>query len=100
MPKEEEKEAAIAVEVEPKTGVPFPVKLDDGKQLNCVGLRKKSMLGLGIKIYGFGNVLYIKISVFFFFFFVQSSAFCTVRFYGSADIKRMIISACMQLSSK
>ncbi|KAL4367803.1 hypothetical protein GQ457_05G010800 [Hibiscus cannabinus] len=44
----------VAVEVEPKTGVSFPVKLDDGKQLNCVGVRKKSMLGLGIKIYGFG----------------------------------------------
>ncbi|KAL9454753.1 hypothetical protein AB3S75_010202 [Citrus x aurantiifolia] len=51
--KEETKED-IAVEVEPKTGVSFPVKLSDGKQLNCVGLRKKSMLGLGIKIYGFG----------------------------------------------
>ncbi|GMI68376.1 fatty-acid-binding protein 1 [Hibiscus trionum] len=44
----------VAVEVEPKTGVSFPVKLDDGKQLNCVGVRKKSMLGLGIKIYAFG----------------------------------------------
>ncbi|KAL9458320.1 hypothetical protein AB3S75_007230 [Citrus x aurantiifolia] len=44
----------IAVKVEPKTGVSFPVKLGDGKQLNCVGLRKKSILGLGIKIYGFG----------------------------------------------
>lgn len=44
----------VAVEVEPKTGVSFPVKLDDGKMLNCVGLRKKSMLGIGIKIYGFG----------------------------------------------
>ncbi|XVE67859.1 hypothetical protein DITRI_Ditri09bG0021600 [Diplodiscus trichospermus] len=43
-----------AVEIEPKTGVSFPVKLDDGKQLNSVGLRKKSMLGMGIKIYGFG----------------------------------------------
>ncbi|KAJ8775250.1 hypothetical protein K2173_020254 [Erythroxylum novogranatense] len=50
-PKEEEE---VAVEVEPKTGVSFPVKLDDGKQLISVGLRKKSMLGLGIKIYGFG----------------------------------------------
>ncbi|KAK3183646.1 hypothetical protein Dsin_030932 [Dipteronia sinensis] len=48
----EEKE--VAVEVEPKTGVSFPVKLDDGKQLICVGLRKKSMLGIGIKIYAFG----------------------------------------------
>lgn len=71
--KEEAKED-IAVEVEPKTGVSFPVKLNDGKQLNCVGLRKKSMLGLGIKIYGFGNVPYIKISV----ILVQYSALCTV----------------------
>ncbi|KAK8717009.1 hypothetical protein V6N13_044294 [Hibiscus sabdariffa] len=46
----------VAAEVEPNTGVSFPVKLDDGKQLNCVGVRKKSMLGLGIKIYGFDNV--------------------------------------------
>lgn len=47
----------VALEVEPKTGVSFPVKLDDGKMLNCIGLRKKSMLGLGIKIYGFGITL-------------------------------------------
>lgn len=47
--------------------------LVDGKQLNCVGLRKKSMLGLGIKIYGFGNVLYIKISVFFWFNLLPSA---------------------------
>lgn len=50
----EEKVEEVAAEVEPKTGVSFPVKLDDGKMLNCVGLRKKSMLGIGIKIYGFG----------------------------------------------
>ncbi|KAE8689356.1 cytochrome P450 86B1-like [Hibiscus syriacus] len=49
------KEEEVAVEVEPKTGVPFPVKLDDGKQLNCVGVRKKSILRMGIKIYGFGK---------------------------------------------
>lgn len=59
VPKEEvARKEEVAVEVEPKTGVSFPVKLDDGKQLNCVGLRKKSMLGMGIKVYGFGNVLY------------------------------------------
>ncbi|XWS30410.1 hypothetical protein CRYUN_Cryun24cG0115100 [Craigia yunnanensis] len=52
--KEEAKKQEVAVEVEPKTGVSFPVKLDDWKQLNRVGLRKKSMLGMGIKIYGFG----------------------------------------------
>ena len=57
VPKEEAKKEEVAVEVEPKTGVSFPVKLDDGKQLNSVGLRKKSMLGMGIKIYGFGKLL-------------------------------------------
>ncbi|KAK4347742.1 hypothetical protein RND71_034081 [Anisodus tanguticus] len=44
----------VPVEVEPKTGISFAVKLEDGKQLKAVGLRKKSMLGMGIKIYGFG----------------------------------------------
>ncbi|GLT52467.1 hypothetical protein SLA2020_258130 [Shorea laevis] len=45
----------VAVEVEPNTGVPFPVKLDDGKlQLNCVGVRRKSILGMKIKVYAFG----------------------------------------------
>ncbi|KAL6518796.1 hypothetical protein OROHE_017549 [Orobanche hederae] len=71
-PKEEEKEVEqeeptehaaavmrdedVPVEFEPKTGVCFPVKLaDDGKKLNAVGLRKKSMLlGIGIRIYAFG----------------------------------------------
>lgn len=57
-------EEGVAMEIEPKTGVSFPVKLDDGKQLSCVGLRKKSMLGIGIKIHGFGiifpsNVFYL-----------------------------------------
>lgn len=53
---EEAKKEEVAVEIEPKTGVSFPFKLDDGKQLGCVGLRKKSMLGIGIKIYGFGMI--------------------------------------------
>ncbi|XP_068645558.1 chalcone isomerase-like protein 1 [Aristolochia californica] len=44
----------VGTETEPKTGVSFPVKLEDGKQLNAVGMRKKSVLGLGIKIYAFG----------------------------------------------
>ncbi|XXG49424.1 hypothetical protein AAC387_Pa02g3614 [Persea americana] len=48
------KEEEVATEIEPKTGVSFPTKLDDGKLLYSVGLRKKSVLGLGIKIYGFG----------------------------------------------
>ncbi|CAN0924612.1 Chalcone isomerase-like protein 1, partial [Linum grandiflorum] len=47
-------EEEIAVEIEPKTGISFPVKLADGKQLMSVGLRKKSLLGMGIKIYSFG----------------------------------------------
>ncbi|KAI3463041.1 hypothetical protein Pfo_019704 [Paulownia fortunei] len=48
------KEEEVPVEVEPKTGISFPVMLGDGKLLKAVGLRKKSMLGIGIKIYGFG----------------------------------------------
>ncbi|GER33325.1 chalcone isomerase [Striga asiatica] len=47
-------EKDVPVEAEQKTGVTFPVMLSDGKKLNSVGLRKKSMLGLGIKIYAFG----------------------------------------------
>ncbi|KAL6325467.1 hypothetical protein AAG906_023312 [Vitis piasezkii] len=54
VPKDEGKKEEVAVEIEPKTGVSFPVKVEDGKQLNAVGLRKKAILGLGIKIYGFG----------------------------------------------
>ncbi|KAF5197716.1 Fatty-acid-binding protein [Thalictrum thalictroides] len=46
--------AEVAKEVEPKSGVSFPVKLADGKQLQAVGLRKKSLFGLGVKIYSFG----------------------------------------------
>ncbi|XAR52571.1 hypothetical protein NMG60_11020714 [Bertholletia excelsa] len=48
------KKEEVQVEVEPKTGISFPTKLDDGKQLNAVGLRKKSLFGIGMKIYGFG----------------------------------------------
>ncbi|XP_026405427.1 fatty-acid-binding protein 1-like isoform X2 [Papaver somniferum] len=45
----------VAVQIEPKTGISFPVTLDDGMELVAVGLRKKSILGLGgIKVYGFG----------------------------------------------
>ena len=53
----------VAVEVEPKTGVSFPVKSEDGKTLTCVGMRKKSMLGLGIKIYGFGTTLCSQLTI-------------------------------------
>ncbi|XP_058109726.1 chalcone isomerase-like protein 1 [Magnolia sinica] len=53
--KDKSKEAMSAsTEIEPKTGVSFPTKLEDRKQLNAVGLRKKSILGLGLKIYSFG----------------------------------------------
>ncbi|KAF6137116.1 hypothetical protein GIB67_030880 [Kingdonia uniflora] len=51
---ETDKKEAVAEQTEPKTGVSFPVKLRDGKQLNSFGMRKKTILGLGIKIYGFG----------------------------------------------
>lgn len=47
----------VGVEIDPNTGISFPVKLEDGRQLNCVGVRKKYLLGFGIKIYSFGNVL-------------------------------------------
>ncbi|WCJ21157.1 Chalcone isomerase-like protein 1 [Euphorbia peplus] len=53
-PTEMVKQEQVPVEVEPKTGISFPVKLNYGKQLLSVGLRKKSMLGMGIKIYAFG----------------------------------------------
>ncbi|KAH6774396.1 hypothetical protein C2S52_002645 [Perilla frutescens var. hirtella] len=47
------KEEDVPVELEPKTGISFPVVVA-GKQLNSVGLRKKSVFGISIKIYGFG----------------------------------------------
>ncbi|CAA0820160.1 Fatty-acid-binding protein 1 [Striga hermonthica] len=55
-PKEDalENEKDVPVEAEQKTGITFPVMLINGKKLNSVGLRKKSMLGIGIKIYAFG----------------------------------------------
>ncbi|KAJ0989010.1 hypothetical protein J5N97_007366 [Dioscorea zingiberensis] len=52
-PKEEEEEE-VKMEVDPKTGVSFPVKLPDGKQLNSIGIRKKKILALGINVYTFG----------------------------------------------
>ncbi|KAF8399782.1 hypothetical protein HHK36_015652 [Tetracentron sinense] len=48
------KDENVAVEIEPKTGTSFPVRLDSGLELNAVGLRKKNILGIGLKIYGFG----------------------------------------------
>ncbi|KAK9119835.1 hypothetical protein Scep_017928 [Stephania cephalantha] len=47
-------EEVIRVETEAKTGVSFPIKLSDGKMLSSTGARKKTIMGLGIKIYGFG----------------------------------------------
>lgn len=47
------REEDVPVELEPKTGTSFPVVVA-GKQLNSVGLRKKSVFGISIKIYGFG----------------------------------------------
>ncbi|KAK1432733.1 hypothetical protein QVD17_09631 [Tagetes erecta] len=44
----------MPIEVEPKTGVSFPVELSDGKELKAVGVRRKSVLGFSIKIYSFG----------------------------------------------
>lgn len=44
----------VAVEVESNTGISFPVKLDDGKLLKAVGLRKKTMI-ISIKVYAFGT---------------------------------------------
>lgn len=51
----------VPLQLEPKSGVSFPVELDDGKQLFAAGLRKKSMFGVGIKVYGFGMILSICI---------------------------------------
>ncbi|KAL8546995.1 hypothetical protein ACS0TY_006640 [Phlomoides rotata] len=43
----------VAMEVESNTGLSFPVRLDDGKLLKAVGLRKKIMI-ISIKVYAFG----------------------------------------------
>ncbi|KAJ0971959.1 hypothetical protein J5N97_019918 [Dioscorea zingiberensis] len=52
--KDVKEEEEVKTEVEAKTGVSFPMKLADGKQLNAVGIRKKKILALGINIYAFG----------------------------------------------
>ncbi|KAK1271533.1 Fatty-acid-binding protein 1 [Acorus gramineus] len=41
-------------EIEPKTRVSFPIKPYNGLQLNSLGLRKKQVLTIGVKIYAFG----------------------------------------------
>ncbi|KAL4581574.1 hypothetical protein LXL04_006097 [Taraxacum kok-saghyz] len=43
----------IPVEIDRKTGVSFPIKLSDGKELKAIGLRKKNVFGLSLKIYSF-----------------------------------------------
>lgn len=49
----------MLVEVERKTGVSFPVKLSDRKELIAVGLRRKNFLGLSFRVYSFGTIYYI-----------------------------------------
>ncbi|EHA8588421.1 fatty-acid-binding protein 1 [Cocos nucifera] len=44
----------VKMDIEPKTGISFLVKLGDGRQLISVGCRKKKILGLGLTIYAFG----------------------------------------------
>ncbi|KVH92869.1 Chalcone isomerase [Cynara cardunculus var. scolymus] len=44
----------MLVEIEPKTGISFSIKLSDGKQLKAMGVRKKKLLGFSIRIYSFG----------------------------------------------
>lgn len=56
--KNDEIEEEVKMEVEIKTGVSFPVKLNDGKQLNTMGIRKKKILALGVNIYAFGMYIY------------------------------------------
>ncbi|KAJ1685731.1 hypothetical protein LUZ63_017121 [Rhynchospora breviuscula] len=50
----EEKEEEVKMEVEPSTGVKFPVKVSDGKQLDAMGVRKKRVTLLNVTVYGFG----------------------------------------------
>ena len=54
----------VPLQLEPKSGVSFAVELDDGKQLFAAGLRKKSMFGVGIKVYGFGTILWTFVLIF------------------------------------
>lgn len=61
----EEKEGEVKMEVEPNTGVNFPVQTSDGKQLDTMGVRKKRVIALKVSIYGFGN--------FFFFYSISQS---------------------------
>ena len=56
---DELKNEAKMEEVEPKTGISFQLKLDDGKQLGSAGLRTKYALGMNLKIYAYGNFLFL-----------------------------------------
>jgi hypothetical protein len=67
---DELKNEAKMEEVEPKTGISFQLKLDDGKQLGSAGLRTKYALGMNLKIYAYGN----------FFFFLVTFFICTLCF--------------------
>jgi hypothetical protein len=75
----------VAVEVEPKSGISYQVKLDDGKQLGCAGLRRKHALGMNLKIYGFG--------IYFFYqnltYFTCGLCFSLVEF-GLLPIKNLL----------
>lgn len=55
-----------STEIEPKTGAKFPLKLSDGLRLSSVGLRKKYVLGIGIKVYSFGTYRILSTYPFFF----------------------------------
>ncbi|KAJ3671756.1 hypothetical protein LUZ60_007835 [Juncus effusus] len=48
------KEEEVKTVAEPKTGVKFPLKLADGKQLLATGVRKKRVIAFNVNIYGFG----------------------------------------------
>ncbi|CAD5194718.1 unnamed protein product [Musa acuminata subsp. malaccensis] len=57
--RKEEEEEEEKMEVEPKTGVSFPAKLPDGKQLCATGLRRRKLLAFGINFYAFGMYVHI-----------------------------------------
>nr|AEN83505.1 chalcone isomerase [Solanum tuberosum] len=97
------KEEEVPVEVEPKTGVSFPVKLEDGKQLKAVGLRKKSMLGMGIKIYGFGNTplnIYLLTYVLIYFYKNWSDYLATGIYADNEKLKDLMQSKIAKAPSK
>ncbi|KAJ3671757.1 hypothetical protein LUZ60_007836 [Juncus effusus] len=48
------KEEEVKTEVEPKTGVKFPLQLADGKLLNATGVRTKKFIAINVNICAFG----------------------------------------------